>query len=372
MMMRMVFGLMVTLLLANAAAAARNVGVNYHATGPDFERTAFLTRYHVPAVREEVRRQLSGMANSGVDAVKTTIWLTADGLDGKSDALPPQPANRSFAHHFPLTPRERANLRRYVEDVAALRRPDGSRVRLQLAMAWLWCGDFTTGDPRTTVGRCGLTWSEFLSRARLSAAAVLDAAAIRSGGRPAAERVYLTTETMIGAKRNEERFLLDLYAWFTVEARRRGIEGSVYFLIPASQREVFDDGFRDVDFPALDGHRSLFWMSRSTEFMRKNGLPLPEPLSFSLYPEAGERPLKEVVARVFADLRALYPRRRYAISETDYPADPARRRALGQAFGALPAAAGLEDVFVWPAPNSYGPASAYPFDLTLFGRLDQR
>lgn len=344
-------------------AAAPAIGVNYHATGADFGRSAFLTRYHQREVRALVRRQLADMARQGVDAVKTTIWLTADGRDGSSDALPATADDRSFAHHFPLTPRERANLSAYVKDVGTVRRPDGRRMRLQLAIAWLWCADYGQGDAATTVGQCGLTWPLFLSRARQCAGAVL-AAATPDGSR-VVERVYLATEIMVGARRNEERFLTDLYPWFLAEAKRRGIEGSLYFLASGQPHEVFDSSFRDQSFSRLAGHRSLFWVWRSTEYLRRQGLPVPTPLAFSLYPDPkGRAPL--ILARVFADLQALYPNRRFAVAETDYPADPTRRTALAQAFTSLPAAAEPMEIFVWPTPNNYGPASAPPFSLHSF------
>jgi hypothetical protein len=42
-----------------------DVGVDYYAYSADFPHTTFISVYHKPEVRQEVRQQLQGMADRG-------------------------------------------------------------------------------------------------------------------------------------------------------------------------------------------------------------------------------------------------------------------------------------------------------------------
>lgn len=63
-------------------APRHDVGVDYHAHGSDFLKTAFLTIYHQPEVRAAVRQQLQGMADAGATIVSTRLWFVSDASDG--------------------------------------------------------------------------------------------------------------------------------------------------------------------------------------------------------------------------------------------------------------------------------------------------
>lgn len=79
--------------------------------------TAFVKHYDTPSVRSTVQSQLQGMADGGATVIHTRLWLvTGTGDDDFGQA---------WRTHFPLSAAEAANLRAYVQDVAAIRAADG-------------------------------------------------------------------------------------------------------------------------------------------------------------------------------------------------------------------------------------------------------
>ncbi|HYL13655.1 MAG TPA: hypothetical protein VEV41_11510 [Terriglobales bacterium] len=55
-----------------------DVGVDYHATGTDFQHTAFIKIYDQPGVRDTVRGQLQGIADRGATIIFTRIWMVTN------------------------------------------------------------------------------------------------------------------------------------------------------------------------------------------------------------------------------------------------------------------------------------------------------
>jgi hypothetical protein len=150
----------------------------------------------------------------------------------------------------------------YAQDVAMTRRPDGGYLGLQLSMQWVGCADYTHGSADAMVGDCEYSWTGFTADARTSIAALIrQVADVRDpDGRQVVRKLYLESEVMIGAKPNQDRFLLDLYPYFMDETTRAGLDGSIYFAIVPSEADILDDHYVDVQFPVLDGHKSLFWL----------------------------------------------------------------------------------------------------------------
>jgi hypothetical protein len=335
-----------------------SVGPNYHATNADFINGAFIKRYHIASVRSAVIGQLQTMANSGASVVKTTLWQVGGSV------------NESWRLSFPLSNQELQNIQRYTADVAATRRPNGSYLDLQLTLAWLGCADYTLGSPSTRVGYCNYSWGTFADYAEES---IYDlvwhiAGITRPDGREAVSKLYLELEVMIGAKANQDSFLFELYPFFLDEASQAGLDGSIYFMATPSEAEILDNGYQDAVYPELDGHRSMYWLYRSVDFLARNGLPLPDRLDFSFYPDRQTVPYSKLVNRVFNDFETVFPDYRAGVAETYYFADPGRRLALAQAFAAAYLARGLpEQVTFWTTP--YGGATADaspPFDIASF------
>src|ERR1700722_4932274 len=109
--------------------AGYDVGVDYHATGSDFQHTAFITQYHVPAVRQLVLTQLQGMVDRGATVISTRIWLVTE----------PGTTNfgESWRATFPLATQEETNLQTYAKDVAKLVGSGGNRPRLDIGLLYL-------------------------------------------------------------------------------------------------------------------------------------------------------------------------------------------------------------------------------------------
>jgi hypothetical protein len=194
------------------------------------------------------------------------------------------------------------------------------------------------------------------------------AGVVRPDGQQALSKLYLELEVMIGAKRNQDRFLLDLYPYFLKETTRAGLDGSLYFTAVMSEAEILDDGYTDARYPVLNGRRSMYWLYRSVDFLVTHRLTVPDRLDFSFYPDRQTVPYSQLVDRVLDDFQAAFPGYRAAVAETYYLDDASQREELGQAFGAAYLARGLpEQVTFWTTP--YGGATADagpPFDLAAF------
>lgn len=338
-------------------------GVNYHATGADFLSSAFVKTYHKPGVRPTVRAQLQGMADAGASIIKTTLWQVQD-VETYADP------NENWRLAFPLSPQDLTNISAYARDVAATQAADGHRLSLQITLQWLGCADFHISNDDGTVTWCRYSWADFLALARQSINNALDVLApvLRPDGVKVLDVVYLIGEAAIGAHPNLDRFLVDLYPDFLARSNALGLNGSLYFIIAGAEEEVFDDGFSDGAYPAINGHRSLFWVYRSTEFMRLNGLPVPPRLDMSFYPSnLAQRRYAEFVGRVLDDIQAVYGSVPIGVSETFYFSDQTLRRELGQAFADAYLTRGQPAfALFWTTPDGGGLGfhHAYPFAFT--------
>jgi hypothetical protein len=342
------------------------IGVNYHATGEDITETAFLRHYHNPAVRALVLQQLQGMAAAGADLLKTALWFVG-GIETTT--------KNAIQHRFPISQQELMNIRAYVTDVAGIHTRSGRPLHVQLAFGYLWCADYTFGDASTGVGQCNLPWSTFVANTKQSVLAILQTVAeIRAtDGTPVVERIYLDGEVMVGAKKNQEQFLKDLWPWFVTTAAGLGLKGSLYFITAAFTEQALDSTYRDSAYPEINGRLSLYWIIRSVTFLKNNDLPIPEVLATSFYPGGWERwtggspgtiPIEAIIQRVLDDIDAVFPGKRVSVAETIYPMHATDRRRVGRAFAtAFYRRPTLEDVIFWTAPNGAGMGmnAAYPF-----------
>ena len=343
------------------------VGANYYMTSDDWDTqvyadgyrgSPFIRRYDLGDTRALVRAQLKGMADAGAEIIKTPLWFVRE---------PDVPDDHAWRLGFPMTKQEAQNLHDYIADVASIRAADGHSLELDLTLLWLGCADYTQGSPETTVGGCGLSWDAFVERTKATVLAVTTAGAgiVRSDGQPAVKLIYLEGEVRIGSQNNQDRFLLDLYPFFLRTVAADGITGSVYFWLWDKEAELLDDSFVDPLYPLLNGHRSVYWLYRSVEFMRKTGLPVPARLDFSFYPTSDSSRYATLVARAWDDMAAVFPNVPAAVVETDYQIDPARRLALGQAFATEYFRRGMpQRVVFWP--GGYGWMVGYPFDFASF------
>lgn len=340
------------------------VGVNHHATDSDFLTSAFLTRYHLPGVRDTVRSQLQDMADRGASVIKHCIWMVTS--PGRPDY------GEAWRSHFPISSQEAANLRAFAQDVARTRAQDGRLLKLDLTLLWLGDADYQRGNPSTGLGWAGLTAAEFTSRVNQTVSSVVDAVkdVLRPDQRRVVETVYFNGEVMIGAKPNEQWFLKTHYPGFHQLARNAGLQPSLYFLALASEADVLKDSFVDASYPVLNGHRSMYWIYRSLRFLRNNGLPLPQRIDFSCYPQRSSASYSTLLQRIFDDADATLPTlglsRRYGAVETYYPASNTEREALGDAFAAQRLVDGrVERTVFWTAPDGGGSGihAGYPLEV---------
>jgi hypothetical protein len=356
-------------------ASGREIGVDYHATGPDFDADAFLTVYDQAAVRSLVQTQLAGLAAAGATVVSTRIWFVVD--PGTTPA-------ETWKHHFPLSSSEVANLRLYAQDVA------GAGLKLYLTFLYLWCAQYTAGTPTSSLGHCGLTASDLVDRVQQSVGDAL--AAVRDvylpSGRPVVERLFLDGEVMTASsgvdsatqweKANQRWFLSSsgLWAWFWNAVRQAGMIPSLYFIHATDEPSVLGDGYADADYAALDGHRSMFWIYRTLKFLADNSLPVPDRIDFSSYPTPELTNHATLFNRVFHDFEAVIPpllgvaERDYFVAETFYYTDAGLRqrahKGLAAQFALRPRCKGAN---FWTTPNAGGAGdhAGYPF---VFSGLD--
>ena len=340
------------------------VGVNYHATGSDFLTSAFLTRYHLPGVRDTVRGQLQNMADRGASLIKHSIWMVTS--PGNPDY------GEAWRSHFPISSQETANLRAFAQDVAATRAADGRRLKLDLTLAWLGVADYQKGSPSAGLGYEKLPAAEFTGRVNQTVAGVIDAVkdVLRPDQRRVVETIYFEGEVMIGAKLNERWFLTTHYPSFHQLARNAGLQPSLYFYALASEADVLNDGYVDPYYPILNGHRSMYWIYRSLLVLRNSGLPLPQRIDFSCYPQRSSASDSALLQRIFDDADAALPSlglvRRYGAVETYYPVSNSDREALGDAFAAQRLVNGrLERTVFWTAPDGGGAGihAGYPLEV---------
>ena len=342
-----------------------DVGVDYHAYGADYLATQFNFRYQDPAVRQAVRTQLQGMADRGATVISTRIWLVTEPGTTNFEAWSPT---------FPLSNQEKANLRAYAQDVAAVVGAGGNRLRLDLCLLWLGAADYTRGTLASGLGWTPLAPTEFTRRVAVTTDKVLAAVAgvRRPDGKLVVDTIYLDGEVMIGDKANQEWFLTTHYPRFVARVSAAGFRPSVYFATGGPQGNVLDDGYVDFDYPILNNHRSMYSIYRSLRFMADHGLPLPQRVDFSYYVSSSGASQAALLSRVLDDADATLPSlglpKKYGIAETYYYVDATPRRELGQAIAAQAAAnPRLQRVTFWtPGWGPTGSDLGYPFAIEDF------
>jgi len=348
------------------------VGVDYHAYGEDFLHTAFITMYHKPEVRQEVRRQLQGIADRGATIICTNIWFVNE--PGTTDF------GETYRVTFPMSDQEQANLHAYAQDVAIVVGHGGNRLRLDIALRWLGSADYLRGSPTTGLGWEKITASEFTARLESTTDRVIKAVSnvVRPDGVPVVDTIYLDGEVMIGAKANQEWFLLMHYPRFVSQVSKAGFQPSVYFIVETNQTRVFDDDYVDELYSALDGHISMFWMYRSLRFMVDNGLYIPSRIDFSCFFQPSA-PYSHLLERILDDadatLTSLGAPRLYGVAETHYYIDENERLVVGQAFSEVALKyPSLRRVCFWTTPDGGGPGVniAYPFAFEDFLPLSNK
>jgi hypothetical protein len=343
-----------------------DVGVDYHATGSDILASSFITQYQNPAVRQLVQSQLQGMADAGATVISTRIWLVTS--PGGADF------GETWRSHFPLSDQEAANLHTYAQDVAAIRGAGGNRLRLDLSTLHLGDADYTNGTPATGLGYFkNISAADFTSRIQTTTDKVIAAVSgvTRPDGVRVVDTIYMEGEVMIGAKPNQDWFLITHYPYFVQHVSAAGFKPAVYFIAESDQNNVLAGGYIDPNYPIMNGHRSVFWIYRSLKFMHDSGLPIPTRIDFSCYPGAIGSPYAAIVDRILNDADATLPSlgapRSYGAAETYYFLDATQRQALGQAFGSEAAASSrMQSVTFWTTPDGGGTGvnAAYPFVFT--------
>ncbi|MBI2669903.1 MAG: hypothetical protein HYX20_02060 [Candidatus Yanofskybacteria bacterium] len=359
-----------------AAELVYGLGANYHSTTSNFVTKPgyFIRYYHETETRMKVLEQLQEMADSGANTVKTFIFPVDDPVNPMLDTVEKEEA---WWLAFPLSGQELDNVIRYATDVASVKAADGHYLDLEFSFGWLGCADYKRDNPNGTYGLCNMSWEEFASRAKESVSNLIYRAGFirRPDGKKVVKVIYLEGEIMIGANPNQERFLLDIYPYLVSQANSADVTLSVYFIIASSEGEIFDDSFADKQYPAINGHRSLFWMFRSTEFMRANNLPIPGRLDFSFYPTPTNRSYADLIKRVFDDIQIVYgAHQQVGVSETFYLLDEEKRRVLGQAFANEFKLRGMpRQVIFWTTPDGGGQGINVgpPFDFDAYKPLEK-
>lgn len=345
-----------------------DVGVDYHAYGLDIDTTGFIAIYNQTQVRQTVQAQVQGMAGRGATFLHTSIWV----------AKPPGTNCCSTAEAtFPPTGQEVANLRAYVQDVAAVAGAQGTRMRPGGA------ADFTIGSPATGLGSPAISAADFTSRVQSTIDPVLGAVSdvTRPDGVRVVDTIFFAPEVLIpgpgetDGNPNEGWFFTTSYPYFVSAVSTKGIRPSVYFWADGNEADVDDSTYVDSLYPILDGRRSMFWVYRSMRFMAHNGLPLPSRIDFSCYLDSTGATYDQLLQHVLDDADATLPSlgapRLYGAAEIYYLADTNLRLQYGQAFTTQAAQnPRLQRVSFWTTPGG-GPNmeeqnSAYPFAIEDF------
>ena len=290
---------------SSSSSWARDVGADYHAFTKDFVNDYFLTQYHIEGVRSTVISQMQQMVAQGATLASTRIWLVS----------PPGVQQENWRYHFPPSAQEIDNVRQYVLDAQSI------GLRLYLGLCWLGCANFSTGSPDTTIGDCGYTAGEFLDKSHFSIESILNAVKDIKflDGKPVVERFYLVPEVLAAAndfdgavpfeKKNIRWFLSQLWQWFYNIVNVTGIIPTLYFIHDSQESHILNDSYVDANYPALNGHPSMFWMYRSLKFLKDNVLPIPDRIDFSSYHRLENPGTKyiDTVSRVIADYKAVIP-----------------------------------------------------------------
>lgn len=346
------------------------VGVDYHATGDNFDKSSFLTEYNIPAVRNLVKSQLQSMANDGAKVISTRIWLVDTGVA-------PDPFGRKWAWNFPPTKQQQDNLRQYAQDVASITASDGSKLNLDITIFRLWAANYQEGSAKTTLGNKKLSVAEFSNLTTITYKNIVDSVSdiVRSDGKKVIDTVYFDGEVMTnptntaddGAKKNTQWFFKTFYPPFVDYAKSKGVKPSVYFNADLTENYIFDDKYVDSAYPVLNGRRSMFWIYRTLRFMKDNNLPIPERIDFSYYPKPIKYSYEATAKKVFDDMDAIVDSlglpRNYAVAETLYPVSDAKRKELGESL--LKQSNRLKQTTFWTTPDGGGDGIniGFPFKI---------
>lgn len=345
-------------------SSAYEIGVDYHATQANFTNSAFITQYHISNVRSTVLSQLQGIADKGTTFISLRIWFVTD----------PGPSNSDhWEATFPMSQQEAENLHQFALDVAGVQSTvDSHRLRLDVCCLWLGAADYTMGNQTVGFGYSHLNASEFSSRVNRTIDSVVQALANvkRSDGVLVVQTVYLEGEVMIGAKANQEWFLTTHYPRFVQIVTNAGFKPAVYFLVDGLEEHILQANYTDAQFPALNGHRSMFWVYRSLNFMKNQALPLPSRIDFSCYIDRQTATYINLTNHVFDDasasLSVLGAPDLYGVAETYYFVNDAQRKEYGQAFVAAAASnPRLQRLSFWTTPDAGGKGIdiGYPFAI---------
>jgi hypothetical protein len=267
-------------------------------------------------------------------------------------------------------------LHQYAEDVASIQSTiDAHRLHLDVCLLWLGTADYTIGNPTDGLGYSHLNASEFTSRVEKTMDSVLQALSNvkRPDGVLLVQTVYLEGEVMIGAKANQEWFLSTHYPRFLRIITDAGFIPAVYFLVDGLEEHILQADYIDAQFPALNGHRSMYWVYRSLNFLKNQQLPLPSRIDFSCYIDRHTATYRNLTNHIFNDasasLSVLGAPNLYGVAETYYFVDDTQRKEYGKAF-ATEALSNprLNRLSFWTTPDGGGQGVnvAYPFDIEDF------
>ncbi|CAF1297989.1 unnamed protein product [Adineta steineri] len=343
------------------------VGVDYHAFGTNFTKTAFLTQYHISNVRSIVLVQLQGIADRGANFVTLDIWFGSE---------PGKITDEHWLATFPMSAQETTNLNQYAADVASIQsKIDGHRLHLNIALFWLGIADYKIGNITEGFGSDYLNASEFTSRIEKTTDCIITAISnIRcSDGTLLVQTVYLEAEVMIGAKPNQDWFISTHYPRFLNQITIAGFTPAIYFLVDAREEYILEKDYIDPQYPALNGHRCMYWVYRSLNFLKIHQLPFPRRIDFSCYIDRNTSTYANLTNHILNDadaaLSVLGAPKSYGIAETYYFIDDTQRKQFGQAF-ALEALSNprLSHLRFWTTPDAGGKGIhiAYPFAIEDF------
>jgi hypothetical protein len=345
-------------------SCAYEVGVDYHATGTNFSDSAFITQYHISSIRSTVLTQLQGIADKGATFVSLRIWFVS------------QPGTTTALHWeatFPMSLQEAINLHQYAEDVASIQSTiDGHRLHLDVCLLWLGAADYTMGNPTDGFGFFHINATEFTSRVDKTMDSVLQAVynVKRPDGALLVQTIYLDGEVMIGAKANQEWFLTTHYPRFVQIVTGAGFTPAVYFLVDGLEEHILQADYIDAQFPALNGHRSMYWVYRSLNFIKNQQLLIPSRIDFSCYIDRHTATYANLTHHVFNDasasLSVLGAPDSYGVAETYYFVDDAQRKECGQAFATEALSnSRLKRLSFWTTPDAggHGINIGYPFAI---------
>jgi len=343
------------------AFSAYRVGVNYHQTGFDIDKSTFIRQYHLPGVRELVITQLKDMVNAGTVVFNTRLWLT----DPNPNSFPTVYQRLEF----PLTTQSLDNIRQYTQDVSNLKTPSGKNVDLYFTFLWQGCAAYNGGYATW----CNYSWDEYLYYAKYSIDQLFNTIGNinRPDGSKAVQKVYFDGEVII-EKVNTDKMLTQVYPYFVSKANASGITPTIYFMLKP------------------DGTLDRF-LSPTLDFMKANNLFIPPRIDISWYPVPGypyeylNTGYGALAENTFANLHKQYPEHTFAIAETFYMKDPSVRREFGLAFATVAQKYGkLEELLIWPdfdytnennnsvwnAPRPYDMNSYYITPITKMGDLN--